>query len=143
MRTTVCAGLTLFVLGMLGCHQAAPLGLFKETYSVEANSNQLVAGEKQQIEIVVRYHRSQQPPATLKYSVQLAAPADLTITHSTWDVEEVLTSNHAGFNHTGVTWIDVAPDAVPGSREVTVTITPAEAAPTSATLEFRVVKQDR
>ena len=141
MRTTICAGLLLFLFGLMGCRQGAPLGPMTETYSVEANQNQLVVGEKQKIEILVRYHRRKQPAALLKYKVQLSAPDDLKVTPNSWDVQQNLTSKEAGFNYTGLATIEVAEDAPAGEVEVVAKITPAQGTPTTATLKFRVAKK--
>jgi len=127
-----------FLFGWIGCRQATPVVPGTETYSVEANRSELVAGEKRNVEILVRYHRSDRSAALLKYTVQLSAPRALTITPSSWDVQQNLTPKDAGLNYTGLAIIEVAEDATPGEVEVAATITPANGTPTTATLKFRV-----
>lgn len=138
MRTTICLGLLLFLVSLMACRKAASM---RETYTVEAGQNQLVAGAKQKIEVLVRYHRSQQPPATLKYTVQFSAPSDLTVTPTGWNVEQNLTANNAGFNYNGAISIEVAADAAPGERVVTATITPTQGTASTAALRFQVRKK--
>jgi hypothetical protein len=118
-----------------------PAGPLIETYTAEARQNRLVAGEKEDIEITVRYQRSERPAARVKYEVQLSAPGDLTVTPLSWDVEQHLTTNDGGLNYSRTVAIEVAPDAVPGEREVSVTITPAQGAPSTAALKFQVARK--
>src|SRR5262245_8326779 len=113
-----------------------------ETFSVESKQSKLLAGQKQIIEIVVRYHRSQQPAAKLKYKVELSAPGDLTLTPGSWDLEQNLTTNDAGFNYSGLISVDVAADAAPGDREVKVIITPAQGPTSTSTLKLQVTRND-
>ena len=145
MKTTILLGLLLCLVFSTGCRggKAPPMkaGPLIETYAAEAAQNQLVAGEKQDIEITVRYQRSQPSAAKLKYKVQFSAPSDLTVTPKDWDVEQNLTANDAGFNYTGLISIEVAADATAGEREVTATIIPAQGATTTATLRFQVPKK--
>ena len=112
-----------------------------ETYTVKTKQNELVAGKKHQIEVVIKYQRSRQPAAKLNYQVQFSAPADLTLTPASWDVERNLTTNDAGFNYTGVLSIDVTPDAEPGDRDITVTITPAQGAISTTLLKLQVARK--
>jgi len=112
-----------------------------EFYYVEAQPIQLIAGEKRDIEITIRYLRKDQVSTTLKYKAQVAAPPDLTITPTSWDVEKSLTTSDAGFNFTGRFSVKVSGDAAPGKRDVSVTITPAERTPSTSTLTFQVVKK--
>jgi len=138
VRSAICLGMVPFLFGWIGCRQATPVVPGTETYSVEANQSELVAGEKRNVEILVRYHRSDQPAALLKYKVQLSAPRALTVTPSSWDVQQNLTTKDAGFNYSGLAAIEVAEDATPGEVEVAATITPTKGTPTTATLKFRV-----
>ena len=145
MKTTIGMGLLLFLVFSTGCRggKAPPMktGPLIETYAVEASQDHLVAGEKRDIEITVRYQRSQKPAVKLKYRVQFSAPDGFTVTPASWDVEQNLTTNDAGLNYTGLISIEVAADAAPGEREVTATITPAQGATSTATLKFQVPKQ--
>jgi hypothetical protein len=138
MKTTLCSGLLLLLACSTGCQKAVPTST---NYSVEAMQNQLVVGEEQKIEVVVKFRRSEQPAASLNYQVQFSAPGDLTVTPKRWDVAQNLTTNDAGFNYTGVLMIGVAGDAAPGEREVTVIITPAQGVTSTATLKFHVVRK--
>jgi hypothetical protein len=135
----------LALVGAAGCRggPAPPPkpGPLVETYTVEARQHQLVAGDKQDVEITVRYLRSQQPATTLKYKVELAAPADLTVTPLSWDVEQNLTTKDGGINLSRLVTVGVAPDAAPGERDVTATVTPAQGAPSTTGLKFRVSKK--
>ena len=141
MRSAICLGMVPFLFGWIGCRQATPVVPGTETYSVEVNQSELVAGEKRNVEILVRYHRSDQPAALLKYTVQLSAPRALTFTPTSWDVQQNLTTKDAGFNYTGFATIEVAEDATPGEVEVAATIAPAKGTPTTANLKFRVVRK--
>jgi hypothetical protein len=138
VKQAIGTGLVLALVGLMGCRQVAPMS---ENYTVEAKHNQLVAGENQKIEITARYHRSEQRAAKLKYRAQFSASRDLTVTPASWDVEQNLTTNDAGANYTGLISIEVATDAAPGEREVTVTITPAQGATTTANLKFQVARK--
>jgi hypothetical protein len=113
-----------------------------ETYSVDSKQSKLLAGRKQRIEIVVRYHRSQQPAAKLKYRVEFSAPGDVTLTPASWDLEQNLTTNDAGFNYSGLISVDVAADAAPGDREVKVIITPAHGPTSTSKLKLQVTRND-
>lgn len=105
-----------------------------ESYQVDASPSpltgayaqgtpiQVAAGEKQGVGITIRYQREEQTTARLKYNVQFSAPADLTVTPTSWDIEQDLTTNHAGFNYSMLMTVEVAPDAAQGEREVKVTI---------------------
>ncbi|MCU0980543.1 MAG: hypothetical protein MUF25_15435, partial [Pirellulaceae bacterium] len=86
VRTAICLGMVPLLFGWTGCRQATPVVPGTETYSVEANQSELVAGEKRNVEILVRYHRSDRSAALLKYTVQLSAPRALTITRGVSDV---------------------------------------------------------
>ena len=141
MKTAIGTGLMLFLFGCLGCRPATPTAPGTEKYFVEANRSELVAGKKQNVDILVRYHRSQRPAAPLKFQVQLLAPRDLTITPDRWHVQQNLTSRDAGFNYTGLAVFEVAEDAEPGEREVAVTITPEDRVMTTARLKFQVIKK--
>jgi hypothetical protein len=151
MGWMICIRLALLLLiTMAGCRvkTVAP-----ESYHVEASPSpltapysqgtpiQVAAGEKQDVAIMIRYLRSEQPTAKLKYNVQFSAPGDLTVTPTSWDVEQDLSTNHAGFNFNMLLSIKVAPDAAPGEREVKVTITPASGATSISAVRFRVVKR--
>ena len=135
MKSAIGTALVLFLICLLGCPTAAPI---TESYSVETTPNELVAGTKQQIEMVIRYQRSRQAAAKLKYQIRFSAPVDLTLTPDKWDVEQDLSTNDAGFNYTGLISIEVAAEAPPGEREVKVTIMPAEGVATTETLILRV-----
>jgi hypothetical protein len=132
----------LVLAGAAGCRGGpappAKPGPLIETYMVEAKPHPLAAGEKHDVEITVRYLRSQQPAAKLKYKVKLSAPGDLTVTPLDWEVQHDLTTKEGGINVSRLITIQVAPDAPPGDREVSVTITPAQGPPTTAALTFRV-----
>ncbi len=141
VRTAICLGLLPFLFGWTGCRPATPVSPRVETYSVEANRNELVAGKKQNVEILIRYLRSDRAAAPLKYKVQLSAPGDLKVTPNSWDVQQNLTSKDAGFNYTGLATLEVAEDAPAGEVEVAAKITPAQGTPTTATLKFRVAKK--
>ena len=138
MKTTIGTGIMLLLAGLLGCSQTAPMS---ETYTVETKQNELVAGKKCQIEVVVKYQRNRQPAAKLNYQVQFSAPADLTLTPASWDVAQNLTTNDAGFNYAGLLTIDVTPNAEPGDRDITVTITPAQGAISTALLKLHVARK--
>ena len=138
MKTTICIGVLFFAVCLIGCRKAVPIS---ETYSVEAKQSQLVTGQKNKVEIAVRYRRSEQPAAQLKYTVQFSAPNDLTVTPTSWDVDQNLTTNDAGFNHNGIIFIEVAADAEPGDRAVTATITPTQGATSTEILKFQVAKR--
>lgn len=139
MRSAIYLGMVPFLCGWIGCRQATPVVPGTETYSVEAKQSELVVGEARKVDILVRYHRTNQPAANLKYTVQLRAPRALTVTPSRWDVQQNLTTGDAGLNYSGLAIIEVAEDASPGEVEVAATITPAKGTPTTAPLRFRVV----
>jgi hypothetical protein len=145
MKTTICLGLLLFLTFSTGCRggKAPPVkaGPLIETYAAETTQSQLVAGEKQDIKVTVRYQRSQQPAVKLKYKVQFSTPDGLTVAPTSWDVEQNLTTNDAGFNYSGSISIEVAADAAPGERDVIVTITPSQGAKSTTTLRFQVTKK--
>ncbi len=142
MKTTILGGL-LSLLAVIGCRQATSTSPGIETYTVECDTNQLVVGNKQSVEILVRYHRGQQPAATLKYHVQLRGPGDLTIAPPAWDVRQNLAREDAGFNYTAAVHVQVAPDATPGVRELTVIITPERGETTTRVLTFQVTNKER
>jgi hypothetical protein len=108
---------------------------------VQGRPIQMAAGEKQDVEITIRYRRGQQPTAKLKYHVQFSAPDDLTVTPASSDVEHDL-NNYAGFNYSMLMSVKAAPDAAPGEREVTVIITPASGAISISAVRFQVVQRD-
>jgi len=139
VKATACTTLAIVLVCLSGCSTATPM---TETYSVECKPSKLLAGQKQKIEIVVRYHRSQQPAAKLKYRVEFSAPGDLTLTPASWDVEQNLTTNDAGFNYSGLISVDVAADAAPGDRELKVIITPAQGPTSTSTLKLQVTRDD-
>jgi hypothetical protein len=141
MRTTIYLGLLLFLACSTGCRGGPKPGPPIETYAAEAKQNQLVAGEKQNIEITVRYHTSQPAAAKLKYKVQFSAPNGLTVTPPSWDVEQNLAANDAGLNYSKLISIEVAADAALGEREVIVTVTPAHGATSTSTLKFQVTNK--
>jgi hypothetical protein len=128
--------------GCRGGKAPAPkAGPLVETYSVEANQSQLVAGAKEKVEITIRYQRSEQPAGRLKYKVQLSAPGDWTVSPAAWDVEHKLATGDGGVNLSRVVAIEVAPDAAPGEQEVTATITPEQGALSATTLKFRIARK--
>ena len=139
MKTTACTTLVIVLVCLSGCSSASPMS---ETYSVDSKQSKLLAGRKQRIEIVVRYHRSQQPAAKLKYRVEFSAPGDVTLTPASWDLEQNLTTNDAGFNYSGLISVDVAADAAPGDREVKVIITPAHGPTSTSKLKLQVTRND-
>jgi hypothetical protein len=135
MTPWVRLGLLAFLVCSPACRKAAHIS---ETYSVDVQQNQLVTGQEQKREIVVRYLRSERLAVKLKYKVQFSAPGDLTVTPAAWEVERDLTTNEAGFNYTGLVSLEVAAGAAPGPRQVTVTITPVQGPASTATLVFHV-----
>ena len=150
MGWMICIRLALLLLiTMAGCRIKTGV---PESYHVDAKPSplnapyhgtpiQLAAGEKQDVEITIRYGRGEQPTAKLKYNVQFSAPGDLTVTPTSLDVEHDLNPNHGGFNYSMLMSIDVAADAEPGEREVKVTITPASGATSNSAMRFQVVKK--
>ena len=139
MKTMICIGALLLTTCLIGCGHATPTS---ETYSVEAKQTQLTTGRKNEVEISVQYHRSKQPAAKLSYRVQFSGPPGLAVSPTSWDVQQNLTTNDAGFYYNGIVTIEVANDAEPGEREVTITITPDHGTASTKTMKFQVVRED-
>jgi hypothetical protein len=135
MRSIHWAGL-LLASCLAGCGGTPPAG---ESYAVTANPLQLIAGQKNDVEVTIRHTRSERTAADLKYTVQFTGTADTTPEPTSWNVEQKLKPGDAGMNYTGVLSLSPPVEAAPGIREITVTVTPERSAVSTSKLKFQVV----
>jgi hypothetical protein len=154
MKKVIDIGLALLLLiTMAGCIKISrKTSRETESYSVDAIPSpltepydsgtpiRLVAGDRQKVQVTIKYIRGERLDARLKYNVQFSAPSELTVTPTSWDVEYDL-MNYAGYNYTDLLSVDTAVDAAPGEREVKVTITPASGRASTSAVKFQVVKK--
>src|SRR5688572_13493896 len=117
MNSSRCVLLTVVAAAVAGCGGGTPA---TGTFAASATPQQLVAGQKQEVELTVHYTLPSNPPTatTVSYKVQLTAPPGWAIDTIGWEFNQPMKTTDIGFNEKRKVSIMVPADAALGEHVV-------------------------
>jgi hypothetical protein len=134
--------LAALTAAVAGCRSGSPTA---GTFSAETTAQQLVPGQKQEVELTV-HHRLPSNPATattVSYKAQLTAPQGWAVDPGNWQHSHTMKTTAVGFNETRKLSVTVPADAGQGEHVAKLVISPASEPAQSLDLRFQVVRKGK